>query len=143
MEEARETAVRTRDVFNDHDDRTPNVAEFTFEAPGGVRVEGRVAGTGHDKSRLKGFPDAKRTVQKEVVSGSWVVQESTFEGTHTRSFDGPAGIILPTGRKVVIKCVQIARYEDGLATEAKAYYDQTDLLTQLGLMRKATVAVTF
>jgi predicted ester cyclase len=143
MEEARETAVRKRDLFNDHDDRTPNVAEFTFEAPGGVRLEGRVAGTGYDKTRLKGFPDAKRTVQKEVVSGPWVVQESTFEGTHTRSFDGPAGTILPTGRKVVIKCVQIARYEDGLATEAKAYYDQADLLTQLGLMRKPKVAVTF
>ena len=68
MEEARETAVRKRDVFNDHDDRTPNVAEFTFEAPGGVRREGREAGTGHDKTRLKGFPDAKRTVLKEVVS---------------------------------------------------------------------------
>jgi hypothetical protein len=44
---------------------------------------------------------------------------------------------------VVIKCVQIARYEDGSATEVKAYYDQTDLLIQVGLMRKPTTAVTF
>jgi predicted ester cyclase len=143
MEEPKETAVRSREVFHDHDDSARNVAEFTFEAPGGVRLEGSEAGAGYDKTQLKGFPDAKRTVQKEVVSGPWIVQESTFKGTHTGSFDGPAGIIRPTGRKVVVKCVQIARYEDGLATEVKAYYDQTDLLIQLGLMLKPTTAVPF
>ena len=140
MEEARETAVRSREVFHDHDERAPNVAELTFEAPGGVRLVGREAGNGYDKTRLKGFPDAKRTVQKEVISGPWVVQESTFKGTHTGSFVGPAGIILPTGRKVVIKCVQIGRYENGLATDVKAYYDQIDLLSQLGLMTQPAAA---
>jgi predicted ester cyclase len=142
MEEAREIAIRSREVFHDHDEWAPNVAELTFEAPSGVRLEGREAGADYDKTRLKGFPDAKRTVQKEVISGPWVVQESTVEGRHTGSFDGPAGIILPTGRRLVIKCVQISRYENGLATDVKLYYDQIDLLSQLGLTRKPRAAVT-
>ena len=133
-------AVRSREVFNDHDEWVPNLAEFTFEAAGGSRLDGGKAGAGYDRPRLKGFPDAKRTVQKEAVSGPWVVQESTFEGTHTASFEGPAGIISPTERKVVIKCVQIGRYENGLATDVKAYYDQIDLLSQLGLMTQPAAA---
>jgi predicted ester cyclase len=129
--------VRSREVFNDHDEWVPNLAEFTFEAPDGLRLEGRKAGAGYDKPQLKGFPDAKRTVQHEVVSGSLVVQECTLEGTHTGTFDGPAGIIPPTGRKVVVKCVQSGRYEKGLATDVRLYYYQIDLLTQLGLMPAA------
>jgi SnoaL-like polyketide cyclase len=139
MVEAREMAVRSREVFNDHDEWVPNLAEFTFEAPGGLRLDGGKAGAGHDKPRLKGFPDAKRTVQNEVVSGPLIVQECTLEGTHTGSFDGPAGIIPPTGRRVVVKCLQSGRYEKGLATDVRLYYDQIDLLTQLGLMPAAAV----
>ena len=142
MAEARETALRSREVFNDHDERAPNVAEFTFETPGGVRLEGREARPGYDKVRLTGFPDAKRTVQKEVLRGPWIIEESTFKGTHTGSFDGPAGIIPPTGRKVVVKCVQIGRYENGLETDVKAYYDQIDLFTQLGLRPQPATAAT-
>jgi predicted ester cyclase len=129
--------ARSREVFNDHDEWVPNLAEFTFEAPGGLRLEGRKAGAGYDNPRLKGFPDAKRTVQNEVVSGTLVVQECTLEGTHTGTFDGPAGIIPPTGRKVVVKCVQSGRYEKGLATDVRLHYYQIDLLTQLGLMPAA------
>jgi predicted ester cyclase len=129
--------VRSREVFNDHDEWVPNLAEFTFEAPDGLRLEGRKAGAGYDKAQLKGFSDAKRTVQHEVVSGPLVVQECTLEGTHTGTLDGPAGIIPPTGRKVVVKCVQSGRYEKGLATDVRLYYYQIDLLTQLGLMPAA------
>ena len=141
MEEARETAVRSREVFHDHDERAPNIAEFTIEAPGTVRLEGRETGAGYSKARLKGFPDAKRTVQNEVVRGLWVIQACTLEGTHTGAFDGPDGIIAATGRKVVVKCVQIGRYENNLATDVKLYYDQIDLLTQLGLIRDTAAAV--
>ncbi|MBJ7596917.1 MAG: hypothetical protein DLM67_06815 [Candidatus Nephthysia bennettiae] len=134
MEEARNITVRSCEVFNDHDERPPNVAEFTFEAPGGVRLEGREPAASYDKARLKGFPNARRTVQNEVVSGPWVVQECTVEGRHSDPLDGPAGIISATGREVVVKCVHIGRYENGFATDVKLYYDQIDLLTQLGLM---------
>jgi predicted ester cyclase len=130
MEEARETGVRSREVFHDHDERAPNIAEFTIEA------------SGYGKVRLRGFPEAKTTVQNEVVIGPWVVSACTLKGTHTCAFDGPDGIIAATGRKVVVKCVQIGRYENGLSTDVKLYYDQVDLLTQLGLLGDTAAGVS-
>jgi predicted ester cyclase len=129
-----EVEVRSWEVFNDHDERAPNIAEFVFEAP---RQRGRDrtdAGAGDDGTRLKGFPDASRTVHREVVSGPWVIQESTFEGTHTAPFEAPIGIIPATGKRVVVKCVQIGRYENGRPTEVRLYYDQVELLSQLGVI---------
>jgi hypothetical protein len=42
---------------------------------------------------------------------------------------------------VVGRCVQIGRYENGVASDLRLYYDQVELLTQLGLMPE-TAAVT-
>jgi hypothetical protein len=141
MAEAPEVGVRSQDVFNDHDERAPNVAEFAFDAPGDAPLGAGAPQAGHEKARLKGFTDVRRTVHREVVSGPWVIQESTFEGTHTGFFECPAGIIPPTGRRVVVKCVQISRYENGLTTERRLYYDQVDLLTQLGLEPEPPLAI--
>src|SRR4030081_3072847 len=102
MGEVRVTGVRSREVFHDHDETAPNVAELTIKAPGSVQLEGREAGAGYGEARLRAFPDAKTTVQTEVVIGPWVVQACTLEGTHRRAFEGPEGIIAATGRKVVV-----------------------------------------
>jgi predicted ester cyclase len=137
MAEARDTATRYIDAFNAHDEsamRSLNAPDIKFEAPGDVRLEGREAATGYSTAWLKGFPDARMTVKNEIISGPWVVQECTFEGTHGGSLEGPAGSIPATGRKVTGHCVQIGRYENGLASEVRLYYDQVELLTQLGLM---------
>jgi predicted ester cyclase len=134
MVEAAEVEVRSWEVFNDHDERAPNIAELEFEMLARADRDRAGAGAGDDRIRLKGFPDARRTVHREVVSGRWVVQESTFEGTHTAPFEAPVGIIPPTGKRVVVKCVQIGRYENGRATEIKLYYDQVELLSQLGVI---------
>jgi predicted ester cyclase len=144
MAEARDTATRYLDAFNAHDEsaiRVLNAPNVKYEAPGGVRLEGNEAATGYNMAWIKGFPDAKLTVNNELISGPWVVQECMFEGTHTGSFEGPAGTVPPTGRKVVGRCVQIGRYENGVASDLRLYYDQVELLTQLGLMPE-TAAVT-
>ena len=137
MAEARDTATRYLEAFNAHDEsamRALNAPNIKFEAPGGVRIEGREAATGYSMVWLKGFPDARMTADNELISGPWVVQECTFEGTHAGSFEGPAGTVPPTGRKVIGHCVQIGRFENGMASEVRLYYDQVELLTQLGLM---------
>jgi len=146
MAEARDIAARSLEAFNAHDGdavQALNAPDIRFEAPGGVRLQGRDAVAGYDKAWFNGFPDAKMTVQNELVSGPWVVQECTFEGTHTGSFDGPGGTIPATGRRLVGKCVQIGRYENGQAIDVRLYYDQMEMLTQLGLMPEpAAAAVT-
>ena len=57
----------------------------TFSAPGDVRLLGKDAVMGYTNSWMKALPDAKLIVTHEIVSGPWVVQEFTFEGTQ-----GPA-----------------------------------------------------
>ena len=145
MAEARDTAVRFVEAFNSHDEnaiRALNAANTKFEAPGDVQLEGREAATGYAMAWLNAFPDAKMTVRHELVSGPWVIQEFTFEGTHTAPLAGPAGTIPATGKKLVGKGVQIGRYEGGQAIEVGLYYDQVEVLTQLGLMPAPAAATT-
>jgi hypothetical protein len=136
MAEATEVEVRSWEVFNDHEEWAPNIAEFVFEAPGRRGRDPEDVGAVDGETRLKGFADVRKTVHRKVVNGPWVIQEFTFEGTHTAPFESPVGIIPATGKSVVVKCVQIGRYENGRATEVKLYYDQFELLSQLGVMRE-------
>ena len=39
-----------------------------------------------------------------------------------------------TGKRIAIKAVLITRYEGDLALEARIWFDQVDVLTQLGVM---------
>jgi predicted ester cyclase len=137
MSQAKETAAKFVEAFNAHDENAisaihgPNVK---FEAPGGARLEGRAAATGYAMTWLKGFPDAKISVRNELVDGPWLVQEFTLKGTHTASLNGPMGVIPPTGKRVDSRAVSVGRYENGEIVEARLYFDQTELMTQLGLM---------
>ena len=137
MAEARDTAARFVEAFNAHDQsaiRALTGHNARLQGPGGVRLEGRDAVTGHAMAWINGFLDATMTIRNELVCDSWVVQEFTFEGTHSAPLAGPQGTIPATGRRVAGECVQIVRYEEGQAVDVRLYYDQVDLLTQLGLM---------
>jgi predicted ester cyclase len=143
MPEARDTATRFVNAFNAHDEsaiRSLNAPNTRFDAPGDVRLEGREAATGYAMAWLNAFPDARMIVLHEHASGPVVVQECRFEGTHTAPLVGAAGTIPATGNKVAARCVQIGRYENDQVTETRLYYDQVDLLTQLGVMPAPAVA---
>jgi predicted ester cyclase len=83
---------------------------------------------------LKGFPDAKITVRNQVVDGSWLVQEFTLQGTHTAPLNTPMGLIPPTGKRVDSRGVSVGRYENGQIIEVRLYFDQNEVMSQLGLM---------
>lgn len=136
MTDVRESAARFIKAFNAHDEdalRNLNDPNSTFEAPGGIRLRGKEA-TGYTMGWFKACPDSKITVRNELISGPWVVDEVTFEGTHQGPLAGPAGTIQATGKKLVVKAVLITRYENDLAIESRLCYDQVDVLTQLGAM---------
>jgi predicted ester cyclase len=137
MAQAKDTAARFIAAFNAHDEsalRELNATDAKFEAPGGVNLTGRDASSGYAIAWLKAFPDANMIVRNEVVSDPWVVQECRFEGTHTAPLQGPNGMIAATGRRLVSNCVQVGRYENGQAVHVRLYYDQIDVLAQLGQM---------
>jgi predicted ester cyclase len=132
---AAETARRLVEAFNAHDRcaiRALNAPGAIFEAPGGIRAEGRdAAAAAYVVTLLDGFPDATMTIRNQFGSGQWIVQEFTFEGTHAAPVEGPVGTIATTGRRITGSGVQIGRYERGHVTKIRVYYDRVDLLSQL------------
>ena len=143
MEDARETGRRFIDAFNAHDEeriRELNGENSVFEAPGDVRVEGRDAATEYAMAWLRAFPDARLEVRNELVAGEWVVQEFTFTGSHEGTLMSPAGAIPATHKTLNGRGVQIFRVEGETVAETRLYFDQVQVMTQLGLMPEPSVA---
>jgi predicted ester cyclase len=137
MTDPKIVAIRFNETFNAHNEsalKSLVSPRIRFTAPGDVRLEGKDAFAGYFVGWLKGFPDARMTVRHEIVSGPWVVQEYTFEGTHRGILTGPLGEILPTNRKVINKGVQLIKIEDDLVVEYRLYFDMVETLSQLGVL---------
>jgi predicted ester cyclase len=137
MADAQQVGADFVAAFNDHDEsriRELNGEHAVLEAPGDAHVEGREATTQYAMAWLNAFPDARLNVKHEVVSGDWVVQEFTFEGTHEGTLSGPAGDIPATHRRLNGRGVQIFRVEGDTVVDTRLYFDQVQVMTQLGLM---------
>ncbi|HSI98013.1 MAG TPA: ester cyclase [Gaiellaceae bacterium] len=124
-------------AFNAHDEE--RIRELIDEraaltAPGDVALEGRDAIVEYTMRWLNAFPDATIRVERQIVSGDWVVQQYAFEGTHSDTLTGPAGDIPATGRRLTGPVADVTRIENGVMVETHLYFDQVNLLTQLGLM---------
>jgi ketosteroid isomerase-like protein len=84
---------------------------------------------------MDAFPDSVVSVQRSFGTGDWACVEVLFRGTHTGPMPGPDGTeIPPTNQSVEWPYCMVMRFEDGLVSELYEYYDQVNLLTQLGLM---------
>jgi len=137
MANAREIGAQFVDAFNAHDEariRSLNAENGVIEAPGDVRLEGRDAVTGYAMSWLNAFPDATITIHTEVAESDWVAQRFTFDGTHDGVLFSPGGEIPPTHRRVSGRGAQIFRVEGDTVVETQLYFDQVQVMTQLGLM---------
>lgn len=137
MAGAREVASRFLEAFNAHDEermRALTTESAVMEAPGEVHLEGRDAVTGYAMGWLNAFSDARQTIDGEVAEGDWVVQRFTFEGTHDGVLASPAGEIPPTHRRLTGRGVQALRVEGDAVAETQLYFDQVQVMTQLGLM---------
>jgi steroid delta-isomerase-like uncharacterized protein len=114
--------------------------DVVFEAPGDVKLVGPDATTEYAMAWLRPFPDARITVHNSFVADDWSVQEFTFEGTHDETLVGPAGEIPATHRRLSGRGVQIIRAQDGKIADVRLYFDQVQVLTQLGVMPAAAAA---
>jgi steroid delta-isomerase-like uncharacterized protein len=143
MTGTRKVADEFIDAFNAHDRariNSLNAENAVVEAPGDVRLEGRDGATEYAMAWLNAFPDARLTVTNELESAEWVVQEFTFEGTHEGTLMSPGGEIPATHKHLRGRGVQILKIEDGAVSETRLYFDQVQVLTQLGLMPEAVAA---
>ena len=145
MADARAIAAQFVEAFNAHDEeamRALNAADGVMEAPGDVRVEGRDAVTAYAMVWLNAFSDGTITVHTELVDGDWVVQRFTFQGVHDGVLASPAGEIPPTQRRLTGRGVQMMRVEGDAVAETQLYFDQVQVMTQLGLMPDAAHETT-
>ena len=143
MADAQEIGHRVVDAFNAHDEqriRELNGENAVIEAPGDVKVQGREPATQYALAWLNAFPDASITVHNELVAGDWVVQEFTFSGTHEGTLMSPGGEIPATHKTLNGRGVQIFRVDGETVADTRLYFDQVQVMTQLGLMPEPATA---
>jgi predicted ester cyclase len=137
MADPQQVARQFLDAFNAHDEnriRALNSERAVFEAPGDVQLNGREAAAQYAMAWLNAFPDAQMTIRNELVSGSWVVQEFSFTGTHRATLSTPGGAIAATNKPLNGRGTQILRVDGDTIAETRLYFDQVQVMTQLGLM---------
>lgn len=108
----------------------------------GVTPDGQELKGGHEivayvRAMIDAFPDGKYEPISKVESGNIAVDEGRFVGTNTAPLVTPTGQTIPaTGRRVSMRSCDIAEVDHGMITSHRFYFDQVDMLTQLGLMPK-------
>lgn len=124
-------------AFNAKDQEAePWTADAEIVTPGG-RFEGREQVLGFLKVFWDAFPDARLEITRSIEDGELAAAEGMLIGTQTGALQTPDGEIPPTGRGVQIRWMSM--YEvggDEIAFE-HLYFDQVELLTQLGVMSDA------
>jgi hypothetical protein len=117
--------------------------DATIVAPGGVELRGPEGAKQFFAIWTEAAPDNDVTITHECVSGSVVVQEGVFSGTHTGSLMAPDGQVIPaTGRSISAPYADIFEVEGDHVKSERLYFDQVGLLTQLGLMPEPAVAAS-
>jgi predicted ester cyclase len=115
----------------------------TIVAPGGVELRGPDGAKQFLAIWVEGVPDNEITITHEYVCGSVVVQEGVFSGTHTGGLMAPSGEVIPaTGRSLSAPFAEVLEVEGDRITSDRLYFDQVELLIQLGLMPDPSVAAS-
>jgi predicted ester cyclase len=133
---ARDLVDRSTKAWNAHEFGEWSAA-FTEGAqlagPGGLSGRGRDVQQTFYSIWQEGFPDNQVSNIRIAEDGDTAVLEAVFEGTHTGVLNAPSGDIPPTGKRVSIPFVVTYTCADGLFTGFRLYFDQMDLITQLGI----------
>jgi steroid delta-isomerase-like uncharacterized protein len=133
----REAFERGTETFNAHDiDGFADVLadDVVFEAPGGMRGEGKEACAAFFGSWFGAFSDAHVDVHSLHIVDDVAVEEGTFTGTHDGVLHAPNGDIPPTGRSVEVGYIQVLRFRDGKHVSFHLMFDRLLMLEQLGLV---------
>lgn len=105
-----------------------------IRGPGGVRLTGREAAEEMWSMYNDAFPDNRLEITAIHADDRGGVHEGVATGTHTGPLRGPAGEIPPTGRVAQLSFCGVYEFDEGKITTFNLYFDQVELLTQLGVM---------
>jgi heme-degrading monooxygenase HmoA/predicted ester cyclase len=112
---------------------TMDLFRLEMEGPGGLRLTGREAAETGWNMWHEAFPDNRLEAVAIHADDRGGVYEGRFIGTHTGILRGPAGEIAPTGRAADGRFAGVYEFEEGKITSSHLYFDQMELLSQLGL----------
>jgi len=97
------------------------------------RVEGADQVIGLWKGWAEAFPDSKGTFHAAHVSGSTVVLEVTWKGTHQGPLQTPKGSIPATGKRIEIRACNVFEVAGEQVRTQRQYFDMATMLQQLGV----------
>ena len=103
------------------DDASQRMHDGTFEGKAAIRER-----LGRD---LESFPDLTYTVDSFIEDGDSFADEWTIVGTHA-----------VTGKRVVIKGMELVELRDGKIVVDNLYYDSFAIAAQLGLVPEGAIA---
>jgi predicted ester cyclase len=140
LSDLKEFSARGNAAFNAHDVDAlaklddPNVVLSIPSPSGRSELRGRDAGKQYNESWFTAFPDAKTTVTNEIIGRDSIVQEGIFEGTNTGPWKSEAGEMPATGKTLRGHYCLVTKVANDQIVTSALYFDQVELMTQLGLM---------
>ena len=97
-------------------------------------VRGRGAIVDYYRPFFEAFSDIEWEEIQRHEAGDVAIDEGFFTGTHTGPLPNPDGEPIPaTGKKVRLRECDVATVAGGRITSHRMYFDQMDLMSQLGL----------
>ncbi len=115
--------------------RASITADFIYdEVPTRRKVQGADQALEIWRGWATAFPDSRGTFHSAIASGSTVVLEVTWHGTHQGPLQTPGGPIAATGRRIEIRACVVMELAGDKPKLQRHYFDMATLLEQLGIM---------
>jgi ketosteroid isomerase-like protein len=137
MTTVREAFERGTSTFNAHDIEgfaAVLADDVVYQAPGGIRGEGRAACVDFFAGWFSAFSNAHVDVHALHIVDDVAVEEGTFTGTHDGAMRTPTAEVPPSGRSVRIDYIQVLRFRAGKHVSFHLSFDRLEMLEQLGLV---------
>ena len=101
-------------------------------------VKGRKAAVDYFRPFFEAFSDIGWEEIQRHEAGNVAIDEGFFTGTHTAPLANPGGEPIPaTGKAVRLRECDVATVAGGHITNHRMYFDQMDLMSQLGLTSRS------
>ncbi len=146
MGQAREVMDRATEAYFAKDSETLRglyAADVVATTPDVGTLHGIDALMQWNDALVEAFPDMSYELTAAHEAGDCAIDQGDVIGTHTGAFRLPdGGSIPPTGKQVRMRSVDMATVRDGKIVRHDFYFDQLDMLTQLGLMEAPAKTTT-
>ena len=87
-----------------------------------------------NRSFIASFSDRSFESQRGFETEGCAIDQGYFVATHTKDLALPGGQSLPaSGKQIRVRAVDLATVRDGKIVQHDFYFDQLDMLTQLGM----------